>query len=289
VTRTAAPAHGKAGAVRIAAIQMTSGPDVAANLNEARRLIGMAVAQGAKLIALPENFALMGLRETDKIALREPHGDGPIQRFLADTARAHQVWLAGGSVPLEASVSDKVRSACLLYDDGGRLAARYDKIHLFGFEMGSERYSEQRTIEPGSRVVVVDSPFGRLGLSICYDLRFPELYRAMPAVDIVLVPSAFTATTGKAHWETLLRARAIENLAYVLAPAQGGYHVNGRETHGDSMIVDPWGAVLDRLPRGSGVVVAGIDPQYLASLRKSLPALAHRRFGGEELRVTSAE
>ena len=169
-----------------------------------------------------------------------------------------------------------MRNSCLVYDDAGRLVARYDKIHLFSLNLGQERFSEDLTIEAGTRVVVVDSPFGRLGLSICYDLRFPELYRTMHDTDIILVPSAFTETTGKAHWETLIRARAIENLAYVLAPAQGGYHVNGRETHGDSMIVDPWGVVLDRLPRGSGVVVSSINPGYLASLRNSLPALNHR-------------
>lgn len=182
----------------------------------------------------------------------------------------------GGSVPLAASVPGKVRNSCLVYDDQGTLAARYDKIHLFSLNMGQERYSEERTIEAGTRVVVADSPFGRLGLSVCYDLRFPELYRAMHEVDIILIPSAFTETTGKAHWETLIRARAIENLAYVLAPAQGGYHVNGRETHGNSMIVDPWGVVLDRLPRGSGVVIAGINPAYRDGLRRSLPALTHR-------------
>ena len=172
--------------------------------------------------------------------------------------------------------ASKVRNTTLVYDDEGKLLAHYDKIHLFGFNMGKEHYSEERTIVPGREVKVIDSPFGRIGLSICYDLRFPELYRAMKNVDIILVPSAFTETTGKAHWETLIRARAIENLAYVLAPAQGGYHLNGRETHGDSMIVDPWGVVLDRLPRGSGVVVAGINPEYVQRLRKSLPALAHR-------------
>jgi nitrilase len=179
-------------------------------------------------------------------------------------------------VPLESSTPDKVRNSSLVFDDKGKLAARYDKIHLFGFEMGKERYDEERTIEPGRDVVTVDSPFGRLGLSVCYDLRFPELYRAMKPVDIILVPSAFTETTGSAHWETLIRARAIENLAYVLAPAQGGYHLSGRETHGDSMIVDPWGVVLDRLPRGSGVVVAGVNLQHLRNLRQSLPALEHR-------------
>ena len=261
---------------RIAAVQMASGPNIEGNLNEAARLIAMAVEQGAKLVALPEYFAIMGLRDHDKVALREKEGKGPIQEFLSATAKRHKIWLAGGSVPLESSVANKVRNSCMVYDDKGRFAARYDKIHLFGFEMGSERYSEERTIEPGKNVVTVDTPFGRLGLSVCYDLRFPELYRAMKDVDIILVPSAFTETTGKAHWETLIRARAIENLAYVLAPAQGGYHVNGRETHGDSMIVDPWGVVLDRLPRGSGVVVAGVNLTHLKRLRLSLPALTHR-------------
>ncbi len=261
---------------RIAAVQLASGPIVKGNLQEAGRLIEMAVAQGAKLVALPEYFAIMGLRDLDKVKAREKPGAGPIQEFLSSAARRHGIWLVGGSVPLETSSPDKVLNSCLVYDERGKLAARYDKIHLFGFEMGKERYQEALTIEPGREVVTVDTPFGRLGLSICYDLRFPELYRAMKPVDIILVPSAFTETTGKAHWETLVRARAIENLAYVLAPAQGGYHLNGRETHGDSMIVDPWGVVLDRLPRGSGVVVAGINLQHLRNLRQSLPALTHR-------------
>ena len=261
---------------RIAAVQLASGPNIKGNLQEAGRLIEMAVAQGAQLVALPEYFAIMGLEDGDKVKAREKPGAGPIQEFLSATACRHRIWLVGGSVPLECAIPDKVRNSCLVYDDQGKLAARYDKIHLFNFEMGKERYAEERTLEPGSEVVTVDSPFGRLGLSVCYDLRFPELYRAMKAVDIILIPSAFTETTGKAHWETLIRARAIENLAYVLAPAQGGYHLSGRETHGDSMIVDPWGVVLDRLPRGSGVVVAGVNLQHLHSLRRSLPALTHR-------------
>ena len=262
--------------VKVAAVQLAAGPNVAANLNEARRLIAMAAKQGARLVALPEYFAIMGMHETDKVKVREPQGSGPIQQFLSETAKKHKIWLVGGSVPLVSNDANRVRNSSLVYDDKGKLVARYDKIHLFGFEMGKEQYSEQRTIEPGSEVKVVESPFGRLGLSICYDLRFPELYRAMKDVDIILVPSAFTETTGKAHWETLIRARAIENLAYVIAPAQGGYHLNGRETHGDSMIVDPWGVVLDRLPRGSGIVIAGINPDYVRRLRKSLPALEHR-------------
>ena len=264
------------GVFRIAAIQMASGPNVEGNLHEAGRLVAMAAQQGAKLVALPEYFAIMGMKDRDKVAVREAEGKGPIQQFLSDTAKKHKIWLVGGSVPLVASVPGKVRNSCLLYDDNGKLAARYDKIHLFGLDLGNEHFHEETTIEAGSEVVVVDSPFGRLGLSVCYDLRFPELYRAMKEVDIILVPSAFTETTGKVHWETLIRARAIENLAYVLAPAQGGYHVSGRETHGNSMIVDPWGVILDRLPRGSGVVIAGVNPLYQASLRKSLPALTHR-------------
>lgn len=228
------------------------------------------------MVVLPEYFAIMGLKDTDKVAVREAEGKGPIQKFLSTMAKKYKVWLVGGTVPLEASVPGKVRNSCLVYDDKGKLAARYDKIHLFGLDLGNERYREEKTIEAGDQVVVVETPFGRLGLSVCYDLRFPELYRAMKEVDIIVVPSAFTETTGKAHWEILVRARAIENLAYVIAPAQGGYHLSGRETHGNSMIVDPWGVILDRLPRGSGVVIAGVNPAYQASLRKSLPALNHR-------------
>ena len=261
---------------RVAAVQMASGPHVAGNLQEAERLIELAAATGARIVALPEYFAIMGMKDTDKVAARERDGHGPIQDFLATQARRHRVWIVGSSAPLECADPNKVRNSCLVYNQAGERAARYDKVHLFGFEMGAERYTEERTIEPGDKVCTVDSPYGRLGISICYDLRFPELYRAMGDVDMIFVPSAFTETTGKAHWDTLVRARAIENLAYVVAPAQGGYHVNGRETHGHTMIVDPWGVVLDRLPRGSGVVVAGVNPTYQAKVRRSLPALAHK-------------
>ena len=276
-TRTSfAKTQPQPGVFKVAAIQMASGPKVAANLDEAERLIEMAAAQGAKLVALPEYFPVMGLKETDKVAVCEAEGRGPIQRFLANQAKKHKIWLVGGSIPLEASVPNKVRNSCLVYDDKGKVVARYDKIHLFNLNLGNERYHEEATIEPGKSIVTVATPFGKLGLSICYDLRFPELYRAMGDVDIIVLPSAFTDTTGKAHWETLIRARAIENLAYVIAPAQGGYHLSGRETHGNSMIVDPWGVILDRLPRGSGIVIAGVNPAYQASLRNSLPALQHR-------------
>lgn len=264
------------GPFRVAAIQTVSGPDIAANLSRAGDLIAEAAAGGAQLVALPEYFGIMGMKDTDKVAARERDGDGPIQRFLAETAQRHGLWVLGGSVPLESPVEGKVYNASLLYDDRGERVVRYDKIHLFGLDLGTEKFTEARTITPGRDVKTVSSPFGRLGLSICYDVRFPELYRAMGAVDIIFVPSAFTATTGRAHWEPLLRARAIENLAWVIAPAQGGNHPNGRETHGHSMIVDPWGTVVAERAREPGVVMAEIDPTFQARMRTSLPALQHR-------------
>ncbi len=261
---------------RVAAIQMASGPQVKANLEEATRLVALAASSGARIVVLPEYFALMGLRDTDKVEAMEAEGEGTIQQWMSETAAKHRLWLIGAGVPIASGTPGKVRNSCLVYDKTGARVARYDKIHLFSLSLGADQFNEARTIEAGDTVKVVETPYGRVGLSICYDLRFPELFRAMGDVDMIVIPSAFTATTGKAHWETLIRARAIESLAYVIAPAQGGYHVNGRETHGDSMIVDPWGVVLDRLPRGSGVVVAGINPQYQQTLRKSLPALSHR-------------
>ncbi|MBZ0125754.1 MAG: acyltransferase [Rhodocyclales bacterium] len=261
---------------RIAAVQMVSGPDIAQNLRVADALVAEAAAGGARLVALPEYFPLISGNETDKVRAREKDGAGPLQDFLRETAQRHQVWLVGGSIPLEASIPEKVRNSCLVYDDAGRRVARYDKIHLFGFTRGTERYNESQTIEAGGEVVVFDSPVGRVGLSICYDLRFPELYRAMGAVDLLVVPAAFTHTTGQAHWELLLRARAVENLCYVLASAQGGTHPSGRRTWGDSMVVDPWGEVLGRLAEGPGVVTAEMDAARIAELRASLPALQHR-------------
>jgi len=261
---------------RVAAIQMVSEPSVEANLAAAAALIEEAAQKGAKLIGLPEYFCIFGMRERDKVQVREPDGAGPIQQFLSDAARRHGVWVIGGSVPLECPDPGKVMNSCLVFDERGERVARYDKIHLFGFATETERYHEAGTIQAGGTPVAVDSPFGRLALSICYDVRFPELYRRLAPMDIIFVPSAFTATTGPAHWETLLRARAIENLAWVVAPAQGGQHANGRRTHGHSMIIDPWGKVLGCLPEGPGVVVADIDPAYQAKLRTSLPALEHR-------------
>jgi nitrilase len=261
---------------------MASGPNVGANLFEAEKLIYQAAKQGAKLVVLPENFAIMGLKETDKVAAREADGKGPIQDFLAQHARRHKVWLVGGTAPLVADNPAKVRAACLVYDDKGQRVARYDKMHLFDVKVvgSDERYTESETIEPGDKLVVIDTPFGRLGLAVCYDLRFPELFRAMldQNMELIAVPSAFTAITGRAHWETLVRTRAVENLAYVFAAAQGGFHINGRETHGDSMIVDPWGSILDRLPRGSGVVVADVDLERVRSTRRNFPAVEHRRL-----------
>ncbi len=262
--------------IRIAAVQMVSGPDVAENLREAGRLVAEAAARGARLVALPEYFPLISGDETDKLRVREKDGAGPLQDFLSETAARHKLWLVGGSIPLEAAVPDKVRNTCLVFDDLGRRVARYDKLHLFGFQRGTERYDESQTIEPGGKVVVFDSPFGRVGLSICYDLRFPELYRAMGEVSLLVVPAAFTHTTGQAHWELLLRARAVENVCYVLASAQGGRHPSGRRTWGESMVVDPWGNVLERLAQGPGVVVAELDPARIAELRANLPALEHR-------------
>jgi nitrilase len=268
---------------RVAAVQTVSGPDVAANLERAGELVAQAAAQGARIVALPEYFGILGMKDTDKVAARERDGDGAIQCFLADTARHLGIWLLGGSVPLASPTEGKVFNSSLLYDDRGQRVARYDKIHLFGLDLGPEKFSEARTIVAGTEVKVADSPFGRLGLSICYDVRFPELYRAMGAVDIIFVPSAFTATTGRAHWEPLLRARAIENLAWVVAPAQGGLHPNGRQTHGHSMIVDPWGAVVAEREHDPGVVIAEIDPTFQARLRASLPALEHRTLAGSSM------
>ena len=264
------------GSVKVAGIQMASSPQVGSNLTEAERLIAIAAGQGAKIVVLPEYFCIMGIKDIDKVAVREAAGDGPIQRFLAKMAKQYKIWLIGGTVPIISNFPNKVRNSCLVFNDKGMQVARYDKIHLFGLDLGTEHYHEENTIESGNEVVVVETPYGKIGLSICYDLRFPELYRAMGEVDIIVVPSAFTETTGKAHWEPLIRARAIENLCYVIAPAQGGYHLSGRETHGNSMIVDPWGVILDRLPRGSGVVIANINREYQAGLRQSLPALKHR-------------
>ena len=264
------------GNVRVAAVQMVSTPRVEENLKTAASLVAQAVAQGAQLVALPEYFPIMGMSDADKFDAREVEGQGAIQDFLAATARQHGIWLVGGSLPLVSTEAGKVLNSCLVFDPQGERVARYDKIHLFGFQKDAERYNESATIEAGSQPVVFDAPFGRVGVSICYDIRFPELYRAQGAVDLQIIPAAFTETTGRAHWEILLRARAIENQCYVLAVAQGGKHENGRETHGNSMLIDPWGIILDRLPKGPGIVIGDVDHARIADIRASLPALRHR-------------
>ena len=269
----------------VAAIQMTTSADVARNLADAWRLLREARARDAEIAALPENFALMGLSEQEKLAVAEPAGDGPIQRFLAQAAREFRMWLIAGTIPIATTEPTQVAAACLVIDPSGNTVARYDKIHLFDVNIPGrdERYLESGTVRRGSEPVCVDTPAGRLGLAVCYDIRFPELFRELSraGADWFCLPSAFTAPTGRAHWEVLLRARAIENLAWVVAPAQGGTHPSGRRTHGHSMVVDPWGTVRGCLPEGAGVGVAGVDPALQARLRASLPALEHRRIGAE--------
>ncbi len=261
---------------RVAALQMVSAPNRERNLAEAGRLIAEAARDGAKLVLLPEYFCYMGFKDTDKLALREKPGDGPIQQFLSDTAREHNVWVIGGTLPLEAPDASRVLNSSIVFDPSGKQVARYDKIHLFNFEKGADSFDEARTIQPGADVQTFDAPFGRVGLSVCYDLRFPELYRSMGDCALIVVPSAFTYVTGQAHWEMLLRARAVENQCYVLAAAQGGTHETGRRTWGHSMLIDPWGDIVAVQDEGAGVVAGNVDPARIASVRQSLPAFRHR-------------
>ena len=300
----------------IAAIQMTSGPDVAANLEQARPLLEDAARRGAQLAVLPENFSFLGLRDTDKREVAEADGSGPVQDFLSETARKLGLWIVAGTTPIKAGVSaagtsagsrsnagaatvangaggantaaaddGRVAAASLVYDAAGNRVARYDKIHLFDVDIPgrAEKYRESANVAPGTKTAVVDTPVGKVGLSVCYDIRFPELFRRLSAAgaQILTVPSAFTAPTGRAHWETLMCARAIENLCYVVAPAQSGFHPNGRETYGDTLIVDYWGRIVQRLPRGRGCIVAQVDLQRQAETRQNFPALQHRVFAGE--------
>jgi nitrilase len=261
---------------RVAAVQMVSGADVESNLREAESLVGEVAARGASLVVLPENFGLMSTRAADKIAAREPDGDGPQQAFLSRMAALHGIHVIGGSVPLESGDPQRVYQSLLVYAPGGQRVARYDKVHLFRFTHGSEDYDEARTIRPGSSPQLLDAPLGKVGLSICYDVRFPELYRALGDLALIVVPAAFTERTGTAHWEVLLRARAIENQCYVLAAAQGGEHEGGRRTYGHSMLVDPWGEIVASLTSGSGVVVGDLDYGRMKDVRERLPALKHR-------------
>lgn len=267
--------------MKIAALQMVSTPRVDDNLETARRLIAQATRDGAGLVVLPEYFCLMGRSDRDKLAVAEAPGDGPIQRMLSDAAREHRVWLIGGTLPIRTDDPERVFNANCVHAPDGSLAARYDKIHLFRYDNGRERYDEGCAIRAGGAPTALQAAGIRVGLSVCYDLRFPELYRALmhPPCDLISVPSAFTWTTGLAHWELLLRARAVENQCYVIAAAQGGTHENGRRTFGHSMIVDPWGTVVAMQVEGAGVVLAELDPAQIASVRRQLPALEHRRAG----------
>jgi predicted amidohydrolase len=269
--------------MKIAALQMVSTPRVDENLAHARALVAEAAAQGAGLVALPEYFCFMGPNDRDKLAIAEVPGDGPIQQALSEMARAHGVWVIGGTLPMRGGAADRALNASCVYAPDGRLAARYDKMHLFRYDNGRERYDEAQVLHAGGEPVAFDAGSLRVGLSVCYDLRFPELYRQLTFAagqrpcDLLAVPAAFTYTTGRAHWELLLRARAVENQCYVIAPAQGGVHETGRRTWGHSMIVDPWGEVLAQREEGEGVVIAELEPARIVSVRLQLPALEHRR------------
>jgi predicted amidohydrolase len=267
----------------VAAIQMTSGHSVEDNLEAAAKLLREAKEAGAELACLPENFSFIGLKDADKLAVAEADGSGPVQQFLSETARALGLWILGGTTVIKGDSSRRVSNTSLLFDAQGKRVARYDKIHLFDVAIPgrNEQYLESTHVTPGRKVVVADTPVGRLGLSVCYDMRFPELYRELVArgAEWLAMPAAFTVPTGRAHWETLLRARAIENLCYVVAPAQWGTHTSGRETYGDTLIVDYWGQVLSRLPSGVGVITAQFDLGRQAETRARFPALENRRLG----------
>jgi len=268
---------------KVAAIQMTSGHIVAENLTAAAALLTEAKDAGADIACLPENFCFIGLKDADKLAVAEADGNGPVQQFLSDTARRLKMWILGGTIVLRGDTPARVANSSLLIDDAGKRVARYDKIHLFDVTIPgrNEQYRESSHVMPGREPVLADTPVGRLGLSVCYDMRFPELYRELVAqgAEWLAMPAAFTVPTGRAHWETLLRARAIENLCYVVAPAQSGMHSSGRETYGDSLIVDYWGQVLSRLAKGTGVITADIDLGKQAESRVRFPALANRQLG----------
>ena len=268
---------------KFAAIQTVSTPDVARNLAAAGRLVAEAAQAGAQWVALPEYFCLMGQRDDAKLAIAEADGDGPIQRFLSDIAREHRITLIGGTLPIVAKTPGRVRNACCVYGPDGARLARYDKIHLFAFDNGKEAYDEARVLEPGDTPVAFEQDGWRAGLSVCYDLRFPELYRSLmrPPCDVLFVPSAFTYTTGLAHWLLLLRARAVENQCYVVAPAQGGTHENGRRTFGRSVVIDPWGEVLSLAldgAEGEGFAIAELSRERIEQVRVQLPALRHRKL-----------
>jgi deaminated glutathione amidase len=268
---------------RVACVQMTSSTDVRENLESAKQYIEEAAATGARLVVLPEMFAIMDSDALSKVKVAEQSGHGLIQDFLREIAIREKIWLVGGTIPLITKDNpEKIRAATLVYDDAGELKARYDKIHLFDVQLRntSENYRESKTTEPGDKVVVLDTPIGRVGLAVCYDVRFPELFRHMQAqgAEIIILPTAFTYTTGAVHWDVLVRARAIENLTYLIAACQSGTHANGRRTYGHSMIVNPWGIVSACLPAGNGVLSADIDLDYVRKLREEFPVLLHKKL-----------
>lgn len=268
--------------LRVAAVQMNTGDDVTVNLTRARRHLRKAAADGARLVVLPENFAMMGRRDAERLAVAEPDGDGRLQAFLAEEAARAGIWIVGGTIPLVSEHPKRPYAACLVYDETGRRVGRYDKLHLFDVRVpdSEEAYQESRNTTPGSAPLIIDAPWGRLGVAVCYDLRFPELFRKLVdrGMEVAVLPAAFTALTGKAHWEALIRARAIENLSYLVAAAQGGYHISGRETWGHSMIVNPWGIILGEVAKGSGYVAQHLDLELLRSTRRSFPSINHRRI-----------
>lgn len=265
----------------VAAVQMVSGDNVQENLRQAEQLIAQAAGDGARLVGLPEYFCLLSADETAKVRIAEAEGDGPIQTFLKESAARHGVWISGGTLPIRCDVPGKVYNTSFLYGPDGSQVARYDKIHLFSYTGETERFDEGRTILAGRTPVRVDCPLGSIGISVCYDLRFPEIYRSMLPTDLILVPSAFTYTTGQAHWSTLLKARAIENQCYVLAPAQGGMHPHGRQTWGHSVLIDPWGEIIAQLEQGLGVVMGQLSHKRIRDVRQALPALQNRTIGNE--------
>lgn len=268
--------------MRVAALQMASGSNIKGNLLEAEKLISSAVTDGAEIVVLPENFGMIGLHQKDVVEIREKPGKGPLQDFLAEQSEKYAIIIAGGSIPMLTQDDKRFRNALLIYDKTGQCVARYDKIHLFDVALPDkdESYHESEVIEPGDSIVVVETASIKLGLAICYDLRFPEMFRLLvdKGAEVIILPSAFTAETGKAHWHALLKARAIENLSYIVASAQGGYHVNGRETYGHSLIVDPWGNILDEIASGSGFAIADINQQQQQQIRQRFPVLSHRKF-----------
>lgn len=266
---------------KISAIQMTSTPSVEENLAAVEALIKIAINQGSNLIVLPEMFPILGLEATDKIKISEQFGEGQIQEFLSKQSKKNKLWIVGGTIPLKCEQPNKVKAACLVYDDLGNVAGRYDKMHLFDVIVSeSESYQESATIEPGTKVTVIDTPFGKLGLSVCYDIRFPELYRNLfnLGAEIFIIPAAFTVKTGQAHWEVLSRSRAIENFCYVIGACQAGMHKNGRETYGHSLIVNPWGEIVSSLPEGVGVITAEVDLEKLKKIRRNIPVDKHQKI-----------